>query len=161
MKTLFLLLAAILAVQELPAQTASDIHGSVVQDSGDSFAPLRLFTDGGGRIVPYQDGQMLETGRGYVMVAIPNRGFAFSSWQPVTVFTFIEYSRGPSGTLVERTTMDVIRTPEYIQERVLKFTMEPENVLLDVPTVREITVNFGWQANFVPESRPTHYLYRR
>ena len=95
MKTILLLLAAILAVQELPAQTASDIPRSVAQDSGDSYAPLMLFTNGGGRIVPYQDGQMLETGRTYVMVAIPSRGFAFSSWQPVVVFTFTEYTHGP------------------------------------------------------------------
>ncbi len=145
-----------LAVQQLPAQMADDFHGSAVQRSDVSYAPLLLFTNGAGRIFPFDDGQMLEVGRRYFMVAIPDRGFAFSSWQPVNVFTFTEYVRDGSGGIIERTSTVVIPTPEYIKEPVLRFTMEPEQVLFDIPNVRVVTQSTGWQANFVPVGRRIH-----
>ncbi len=168
MKNILLLLAVILAVQQLPAQVTDDIHGSVVQDSDVSYAPLSLFTNGAGRIFTLRDGlfllrdgQMLKTGRKYSMVAVPDRGFVFSSWQPVTVFTFIEYTKDPSGTITERTNTDVITTPEYIKDPLLRFTMEPEQVLLDIPNVRSITQSAGWQANFVSVKKPIHWTDSR
>jgi hypothetical protein len=150
MKIIFFLLAAVLTVLPLPAQTADDRSGTFVQDNDRSYTPLLLLTNGNGRVFPFRDGQLLETGRTYVMAAVPDRGFAFSSWQPVVVFTFSEYAHGPSGTLIERTTEDVVPTPEYTWDRALKFTMQPEQVILDIPNVRIITQSFGWQANFVP-----------
>ena len=149
MKTTLLLLAAVLATEQLPAQ-----------DFNDLYAPLMLYTNGDGRVLPFRDGQMLETGRRYSMIAIPSSGFAFSSWQPVVVFTFIEYTYDASHNLVERTSTDVIAEDEYITKPVLRFTMEPEEVLFDVPNVRTITESFGWQANFAPVDRRGHERFR-
>src|SRR5208282_4197467 len=101
MKIIFFLFAAMLSVLPLSAQTADGRIGSFVQDNDGSYSPLLLFTDGNGRILPFRDGPILETGRTYVMAAVPDRGFAFSSWQPVVVFTFTEYTRSPSGTVIE------------------------------------------------------------
>jgi hypothetical protein len=156
MKTIFLLLAAWFAVQPLPAQMADNLQGSTLRAGDVSCSPLFLFTNGVGRIFPFPDGQRLEAGRRYVMLAIPERGFVFSSWQPVVVFSFTEYTDDGSGGLMESTSTVVLTTDEYIKGPVLKFTMEPEEVLFDIPNVRTVTQNFGWQANFVPVEKRGH-----
>jgi hypothetical protein len=153
MKIIFFLWAAMLTVLPLSAQTAGDRIGSFAHDNDDSYTPLMLFTNGNGRILPFRDGQMLETGRTYFMAAIPDRGYAFSSWQPIVIFTFIEYTRGPSGNLVERTSEDTVPEAQYTPDPILRFTMQPEQVLFDIPNVRTVTQSFGWQANFVPVIR--------
>ena len=142
-----------LTVSPLSAQTADSRIDSFIQDHDDSYTPLMLFTNGNGRIFPFRDGQMLETGRTYFMAAIPDRGYAFSSWQPVVVFTFIEYTRDPSGNLVERTSEDTVPEAQFTRDPILRFTMQPEQVLFDIPNVRTVTESFGWQANFVPAIR--------
>jgi hypothetical protein len=45
--------------------------------------------------------------------------------------------------------------PEPGKNRVLHFTMEPEEVLVD-DSAEELTVSFGWQANFVPAPKKRH-----
>ena len=162
MKRIFLLLVVILAVQQSPAQIANDIHGSAVQDSDVSYAPLLLFTDGEGCIFPFDDGQILRVGRRYHMVAIPERGFKFSSWQPVNVFTFTEITRGPDSSFnppIESSVASPV--PEYFGRPELEFTMQPVTVIFDDPGVRSVTESSGWQANFVPVEKPIHRMYHK
>ena len=161
MKTILLLLATLLAAMPLAAQTSRDVQGSIIQDGGAASASLVLFTNGNGRILPYRSGQMLETGRSYCLAAIPARGFAFSGWEQVVIFTFTEWTRGPSGTTIERTSTDVIPYEYRVGGPLLKFVMEPEEVIFYYPNVRIITRSHGWQANFEPAGNPGRHIFSR
>src|SRR6266403_1139194 len=92
MRNISLLLAVILPALHVSAQAADGVRDPAARDGVVSYAPLSLFTSGGGRIVPFDDGQMLEIGRRYVMAAVPEAGFTFSNWTLVNVFTFTEYA---------------------------------------------------------------------
>src|SRR5882724_10455020 len=154
MKSIFLLLALVLAVQPLPAQAPDDDHDPANQHGIASYAPLPLFTTGSGRIVPFQDGQMLEVGRSYVMAAIPHRGYIFTNWQPVNVFTETVITVDDNGvTNAPITSVVVSPAPPSSARPVLRFTMQPEIVVANIPGVVTITETSGWQANFVPGRR--------
>jgi hypothetical protein len=83
------------------------------------------------------------------MRAIPDRGYVFTNWTPVILFTFTEFLTDPSGNTVAHSTTVESPSPEQVKDPLLRFTMQPEEVLLDSP-VRKITTRTGWQANFVP-----------
>jgi hypothetical protein len=123
-----------------------------------TLAPLYLFTNGAGSITPLQDGQLLEVGQNYEMTAIPDSGFLFSSWQPVNVFALttavIDYNTGPPTTNLVTST-DLSPVPEYIEQPVLEFTMQPEEVIYNNPGGSTITRSSGWQVNFVPVPEPS------
>ena len=117
------------------------------------YAPLHLFINGLGGVSPLLDGEMLEVGQSYDMTAIPDSGFAFSSWQPVNVFTFTSYIVDPGGTV--STNISVVSSPvaQFTYTSSLSFTMQPENLIYDNAGVQTITEGSGWQVNFeaVPE----------
>lgn len=142
MKTFSILAALLFSAQWLSAQ--------------ETQSPLPLFVSGFGKIVPFHDGEMLDNDRRYVMTAVPEKGYVFANWQPVDVFTFTEYTLDGAGQLEERTF--TVTTPEdqYFKDRALHFTMQPEEVLFDVPNVREVTMSQGWQADFVPAPKEGH-----
>ena len=118
-----------------------------------SYAPLHLFINGSGGVSPLLDGEMLEVGQSYDMTAIPDSGFAFSSWQPVNVFTFTSYVVDAGGTV--STNISVLSSPvaQFTYTSSLSFTMQSENLIYDNPGVNTITEGSGWQVNFeaVPE----------
>lgn len=120
-----------------------------------TFAPLYLFTNGGGSMTPLQNGQLLQVGQTYDMTAIPDSGFAFSSWQPVNVFTFTEFIINPSGDTNFVVSVTASPVPEYTSQPMLEFTMQPVAVIYDNPGVRTITEGTGWQANFVTIPEPS------
>jgi hypothetical protein len=152
MKSIGLLLIAFnLAVQSLTAQTA-DSHRPAPGNR--TYAPLKLFINGGGRIVPYEDGQMLRAGRSYTMVALPDRGYVLDSWQPVNVFTSIQTYIDNNGETVTNTATTASPRSEYFHHRQLRFTMQPETVVVDNPNLK-ISSSEGWQANFVLRRNPT------
>ena len=140
MKNFLLLLLVTLGIQRLLAQDSDDR----------TFAPLFLLTNGMGRVLPFHDGDMLEVGRKYEMVAVPDRHYKFTGWQPVTIFTDIEYTYNSAHQLIETESDIVVPSPVSSKDPVLHFTMEDDVVLFDVPNVRILTQNEGWQANFVP-----------
>jgi hypothetical protein len=144
MKTLSFLAALLFSAQWLLAQ--------------DTQSPLPLYISGSGKIAPFQDEDMLDDGRDYVMTAVPDKGYVFSSWQQADIFTFEEYFKSyPDGQPVEKISSVVIRDPpEPGKNRVLHFTMQPEDILLDIPDVRILIHSYGWQANFVPAPRKRH-----
>jgi hypothetical protein len=149
MKIIFsLLLTSILAVQQLPAQPSDDNHGSAVRASDASYAPLLLYTNGAGRIIPFEDGQMLQVGRRYFMIAIPDRGCVFANWTPVSVFTTtaIVTNNGVPTVLTNTITST---GPAYTRCPALIFTMQPVEVI-EENSLLTISVSEGWQANFVP-----------
>lgn len=158
MKNIFILLALMSLTLQMPAQTTSDGHNSGFQSDAVSRAPLLLFTNGQGQVFPLRNGQifrlhngqMLEVGGNYVLEAVPDRGFAFTNWNPVRVFTFTEVILDESGNANTITNMVVSPVPNYTRNPVLRFTMQPVEVLYDVPGVGTITEGEGWQANFVP-----------
>ena len=119
-------------------------------------APLYLFTTGSGEITSLQNGQMLNVGQNYEMTALPDAGSIFSSWQPVNVFTFEQFTVDANGNpLPPIISMTDTPVPNYTYQPVLDFTMQPEMVLLNNPGVETITQSSGWQANFVPAPEPS------
>jgi hypothetical protein len=138
MKSLFVLVALLSLGLQTPAQT-----------SNISYAPLTVLTNGGGVVFFCHAGEMLEVGRRYAMLAVPDPGYEFTNWTRVDVFTISEIHLDESGNPTTITSTVVSPTPDVITDPVLIFTMEPQVVILNVPGVRQITETIGWQANFV------------
>lgn len=91
---------------------------------------------------------MLDVGRKYVMTAVPDTGYVFTNWVQVNVFT--ETSTYPGYPPQTNSATEVIPLqPVPGKNRVLHFTMEPEQVLVESANF-ELTLDTGWQANFVP-----------
>jgi Divergent InlB B-repeat domain len=137
MKTFSILLALLFSARCLLAQ--------------ETQSPLHLYISGSGRIVPFHDGEMLDDGREFVMTAVPDRGYVFTNWQEINIFTLTEIEPIPGTGQFEVVTSTIPSpTPPLPgKNRVLHFTMEPEEVLAD-DTNYQITLSHGWQANFVP-----------
>jgi hypothetical protein len=138
---------------QMPAQTAYDWRGSYSNNSDVVNAPLPLLVNGSGCVWPFHDGQMLEVGRRYVMVAIPRRGFTFTNWNPVNVFTITVIVSDPFNGLASTNTSRVLSpVPKYTKGQVLWFKMQPEELIEDTYFIK-ITRSYGWQANFVPSRK--------
>jgi len=120
-----------------------------------SYAPLHLFINGAGGVSPVLNGEMLEVGRSYTMTAIPDTGFSFSSWQPVSVFTFTSFIVDVGGGVSTNVSVIASPVPEYINTPSLSFTMQPEILVYDNPGVSTLTEGRGWQANFEPVPEPS------
>ena len=120
-----------------------------------SYVPLHLFISGPGGVSPPLDGQLLEVGQRYDLTAIPDSGAAFSSWQPVNVFTFTSYIVDAGGGVT--TNISVVSSPvaQFIYTSSLSFTMQPQTLIFDNPGVQTITEGSGWQANFEPVPEPS------
>ena len=153
MKSIYVLGVLLSLALQAPAQTSGDNPVSFQDGGEDSYAPLLIFTNGSGRVYPFRDGQMLQVGRRYIMMAIPDRGYVFANWNPVNVFTFTERVYDQFGNLETITNSVVSGIPQFTRAPVLRFTMQPEVVILDDPGIRTITVSRGWQANFVAARR--------
>ena len=135
-----------LAVQQLPAQVADDSRDFAITSSDVLFAPLPLFTSGAGRIFPFEDGQMFQVGHRYVMVAIPDRGYVFTNWMPVNVFTFSIVTYDQNGVPLTTVSTEVSPVFEYIRHPILKFAMPPEEeTIAEFPGFLKITRSSGWQ----------------
>ena len=151
MKSTCLLLAAGLMVQQMSAQASDDIHGFNVKPGDVTNAPLLLYTTGEGGIFPFHDGQMLQVGREYRMMAVPDRGFVFTNWNEVNVFTLtsaeIDYNTSPPTTNFV-TSVAFSPVPVFITNPLLRFKMAPEMVLYDF-NGNSLTESIGWEANFV------------
>jgi hypothetical protein len=150
MKYICGLLALMALVLPTPAQTSSRGNVFGIRSDEVSRAPLLLFTNGSGRVFPLQEGQMFKVGQECVMVADADRGFMFSNWTLVNVFTITEVYFDGSGNAHTTTTTDVSPVGVYTKTRLLRFTMRPVEVFMDEPGVLTITESVGWQANFVP-----------
>jgi hypothetical protein len=158
--TLLLLLAGIMAEQSLPAQLINDAQSFAGNNKRNvSYAPLSLTINGAGRIFPFYDGQMLQVGRNYLMIAVPDLGYKFAGWNRVHIFTVtsteIDYNTDPFTTNIV-TTVD-ISPEELIYKKVpyIEFKMESANYLYNV-NGNSLTEEIGWQANFVPVIRKVH-----
>jgi len=152
MKSIGLLLFVFnLAIQSLTAQTVDSQRPT---PGNRTYAPLNLFINGAGRIVPFEAGQMLCVGRSYTMLALPDRGYVLESWQPVNVFTSIIIYLDNNGEFVTNTATTVAPLPVYFNRRALRFTMQPEIVIVDNSPGFKIISSEGWQANFVPRIDP-------
>jgi Divergent InlB B-repeat domain len=114
-------------------------------------APLYLSINGGGNVSPLTNGQLLVVGQSYNMVATPDAGFAFTSWEPVNVFTTTEVVLDAYGNpLPPVVSIVAALIPAFTYEASLSFVMQPVTVIYDVPGVRTVTKGSGWQANFEP-----------
>jgi len=151
MKKVFLLLAVMLTVQRLPAQTADN----------SLFQPLFLYTNGPGRIYPAYNGERLRVGGRYTIEAVPDRGDKFAYWQPVNIITSTLYLRDQDGNVVTNVETDVIPVDtNYVTDRVLTFRIPPAVVISLGTNNGAISLNEGWQANFVPWYQPLPRLPR-
>jgi len=118
-----------------------------------AYAPLQVFTNGPGRISPFHSGQMLEVWGTYSMVAIPDPGFSFISWEWVDVFlktTRITNSTGGMSTNIEKT---VTSKQQFFATAELSFIVRPvfETIHSDVLSTASM---YGWRANFGPVREP-------
>ena len=113
-------------------------------------SPLALFINGGGSVSPLTNGELLQVGQSYNMVATPHAGFVFNSWQPVEVYTLtsiiIDTINGGFHTNVS----DIVSPlPTFTNEPSLSFIMQPVDVLYNA-NGNTLTLSRGWQANFGP-----------
>ena len=118
----------------------------VIEQTG-VYAPLQIFTNGPGRISPLHAGQMLEVWGTYSMVAIPDPGFAFNTWEWLDVFiktTRITNNTGAISSNIEKT---VTSNKQFFTTPELRFIVRPvfETVHSDVLSSASV---YGWQANF-------------
>jgi hypothetical protein len=150
MRTILFLLVITMAGLRLPAQVTDDIQDAAVRDTNVAYAPLLLFTNGGGKIILHRDGQMLRVGQRYAIAAIPDRGFAFTNWSRVNEFCFTIVNYDTSGAAITNASTVLSEAPDSHRGAILIFTMEPVEVVADVPGVLTITESSGYQANFVP-----------
>jgi hypothetical protein len=154
MKSIYILITLMSLALQISGQIVDDKHGPDCGNRDVTNAPLELIIVGSGQVFPFHDGQMLEVGRRYSMIAIPDRGYAFTNWQPVNVFNFTEITIDPQGNTNPPIISTVVSpVPEFTSDPRLSFTMQPVEVIFDVPGVRTITMSKGWQANFVPAIR--------
>ena len=126
------------------------LGGSVSQTHAQNTnrASLSLFITAGGTVSPLTNGQFLEVGQTYNMVASPDSGFVFSSWEPVNVFTFTTYTIDPSKNTNAVVSVVESPLPIFTNQPSLNFVMQPVVVIENNPGVMSITKNAGWQANF-------------
>jgi hypothetical protein len=117
--------------------------------------PLHLYTSGNGSVTPLQDGDLLVIGQTYDMEAIPCSDSVFSSWQPVNVTTVTQFDLDANGNPVP-IYISIVPSPvpDYSYQPILEFTMQPNTVIADTPTLT-IVQSYGWQANFAPVPEPT------
>jgi hypothetical protein len=135
---------------ELLPVNASDGTFNLIGRTRETYAPLFLSIQGNGRVIPFKNGQILTVGHNYEMTGVPNLGYEFAYWSPVSVFTDSEVIYNANDVPVEtNNTLTISVVPQEIQHRSLEFTMQPVQVLLDIPGVRSLTLRRGWQATFV------------
>jgi len=117
------------------------------------YAPLLLFTSGSGSVSPFTNGQVLQVGSSYNMEAIPDLGYAFSSWQSVSVSVDTVFTYDGTGFVVSSVTTNVSPQLDYSYDPVLTFTMSP---VVELQSFEETIDNsVGWQANFVSTPEPS------
>jgi len=165
MKNIFRLLTIFLiafAVRRASAQMSVEFQNFGRYFYDITYAPLLLFKNGQGYILPYDNGKTLQVGRNYVMTAIPARGYAFTNWNPVEVVTVTgEEIDVEAGATIPISYTDVTPEPGSEKDSSLVFTVKPETiynaVYADTFTGKvyqeTITESTGWQANFVPSDR--------
>lgn len=141
-------------LQLLPVEASDGTVDLIGETRRITYAPLFLSIQGNGRVVPFKNGQMLAVGHEYEMTAVPNRGYQFAYWSPVSVFTDSEVIFGGDNLPVEtNNTVTASVIPRQIQSRSLQFPMQPAQVLVDIPGVRTLTQSVGWQATFIKGGR--------
>jgi hypothetical protein len=88
------------------------------------------------------------------MQAIPDLGYQFSDWQPVDIFFFIQ--QVPTGGGITNTVVTEVQSPlpEYSDQSILDFTMQPGTVITSTENL-EVTQSEGWQADFTPTPEPS------
>jgi hypothetical protein len=130
------------------AQSLGKHESSDLLTSEGSRAPLVLFINGPGRVLPFHDGQMLQVGPEYRMQAIPERGAVFAGWNQVNVFVFRITTIDGSGNPTVVTSTNFSPIPISVESHTLRFTVQPPAILESGFTT--ITGMQAWQANFVP-----------
>jgi hypothetical protein len=140
MKRLHLIALAVVFV-------AIDLSQAFAQETN---APLFVFLNSGGSVSPFTNGEFLAVGQSYNMVATPEPGYEFDSWQPVNVFTFTNFVTDSAGNTIPVVSTTASPMPTYTNQPSLDFIMQPVVVISDNPGVRIITRSTGWQANFSP-----------
>ena len=125
--TLLKSLRLIILTTLLASSSAVPIHA---QDT----APLYLSIIGSGSVSPLTNGQSLAVGQRYNMVASPGAGFAFSSWQPVNVFTTTTFVVDTNGNTTN-TVVSVLGSPipTFTNQPSLAFVMQPVVLIYDNP----------------------------
>lgn len=131
------------------------LFSAVLGQAQGTLAPLFLFTQGAGSIIPYPSGQMLTVGQSYELTAVPEAGFVFSSWQPVNIFEFTTYLVDSGGVTVPVTSLNVSLVPTYFGQPIFGIIMQSVRVIENIPGVSLMTQSSGWQANFVPVPEPS------
>ncbi len=170
MKYIGALLVLLFLLVKGSAQPSVGHHG-LDNPAGDaSYAPVLVFTNGGGVILlssPFSHGGMFQAGQSGEALAVADPWYVFTGWNPVTVYTVTTYETvyGPDGELtIPVVSTDFSPISVYYSSPMLKFTVEPERVLFSTVTTNEymvvtntiLTSDVAWQANFVKLSGRWH-----
>ena len=154
MKIIKSLFCIVLILELLPVKASDGTFDLIGEAKGTTYVPLLLSIQGNGEIVPFKNGQMLVVGHEYEMTAVPNRGYEFAYWSPVSVFTDTEVIYGGNNLPFETNSSVTISVSQRrIQIRSLHFSMQPVQVLIDLPGIRTLTATQGWQATFIKGGR--------
>jgi len=123
-----------------------------------SWSPLILFTNGSGCISNYRNGQMLQAGQSFYMLAAPRQGSVFAGWQQVKKAIEVKTVHYPSGVTVITTNTVISVAGKPNCKPWMEFIMQPVTVrnVEDNPGNSIITEYHGWQANFAPVLAPVY-----
>ena len=150
MKSFFIFLILVLSVFYSPGQSIITLSPSPES----CLPPLFIYKNGPGKVAAqFSFGQLFMDGRYYHLIAVPDRGYEFSNWQEVDVFTVTQYLYF-YGQRIEPPIIstDVTPVPHYIYDPLLLLPEQKVDYILSSTNVM-ITESIGWQANFVPGGR--------
>ena len=149
MKAITSLIGLVLILVLLPVEASEgSFHFAQADETTD--APLLLFIEGNGRVVPFKNGQLLPVGHEFEMTAAASRGYEFAYWTLVSVFTDSEVLYDAYDVpIATNSVVTIAPSHQQIQRCSIEFTVKPAQVLIDIPGVRTLTRSVGWQATFV------------
>ncbi len=151
MKKLFFLFSMLILVQRLSAQVSEAANCVSWSGENEYSLPAQTLTNGNGYVFEVRERWRRDPQDEVTVVAVPARGYVFSSWQPVNEFIISQITIGADGQVNPPTVSSVISPiPRYSYDPVLRFVPEPATILFDDPGVQEISQQVSWRANFVP-----------
>lgn len=151
----------LLGAQTVPAQESTPAPAAVSEH--ELVPALTLITNGPGSIFIFQDGHLLPHGRTPAvghrieLLALPDKGFVLSNWNPVNVYTLgstiIDNLTDPPTTNTQTSTV-LSPVSAFTKSPWIRFKLESPTVEYDANEMF-LARALGWEANFVPIKKKT------
>jgi glucose/arabinose dehydrogenase len=117
-------------------------------------SPVLVQIVGSGTVSPDYNGQLLEIGKSYTMIARPAKGFALAGWSLLNIFEFIETTVDNTGSNSITTTNIVISPVPPAGGPRLNFVMYAPELIYYATNGNSTTRSFGYRAVFVDAAKP-------